>query len=377
MNTPFNQTPPKKHTPKKRSEMTLGVLQSHIPDVIKNLGGSFTPLHPFRVIDAMAEMDEGIVTTVRHYNDRPEVQLHRQLVGYTILFRQVEGEVVYAVYQRGSGTDARLTGNHSIGFGGHVEIDDLTGYIGSSDKHTVSSFNSVCVAAIRELTEEVDLLGEERPAPAWMVAQEIRREFGNVVAMHPSTNLTPEDVIRLQEALSTEPVPMGYFENSRIILMPTPGDDGAPNIVAYNKMLGEDDAIEGWEELYMAIHGRVLTSRSIDQAAGEAVVDGALPVGFVIDTGEAGYVGNTHLGVVLLCNVNTPDFENCDDFAMKESKYTAQGWKSLSELKEMRDQGQFEPWSALIIEKLDEVQSTYVENHADFAEWVRNPVYKE
>lgn len=79
---------------------------------------------------------------------------HRQLVTYVVFYKEAVGgnSRQFAVYQRRVG-DARLLGDYSVGFGGHVELTDVQCH--SDDLLDLEK--TLNTALVRELSEEVGL----------------------------------------------------------------------------------------------------------------------------------------------------------------------------------------------------------------------------
>lgn len=79
--------------------------------------------------------------------------LHRQILPYLILRKKDDsGLIRYVTYRRGSGVgEARLAGNVSIGFGGHIDALDVS----FSDSSVFDLMDTIIYASLRELGEEV------------------------------------------------------------------------------------------------------------------------------------------------------------------------------------------------------------------------------
>lgn len=134
----------------KRNEITFGYLPAVIPhDLVPDLKGSVAQYDADTMWTLMLVMDKGFVGIRRNVID--DTQLSRQLINYQLLTRQVEGVTQYAVYIRASGADARLEGSLSIGFGGHIDAEDIAA------TETCGSFDATIVSGYRELMEEVSL----------------------------------------------------------------------------------------------------------------------------------------------------------------------------------------------------------------------------
>lgn len=84
-----------------------------------------------------------------------KVVTHKQLLPYVFVTKvDSEGNRWYMVYQRAKGIgESRLLGKHSIGFGGHVDIDDVQ----TSSDGVVNIGGLIGVNAVRELMEELSI----------------------------------------------------------------------------------------------------------------------------------------------------------------------------------------------------------------------------
>ncbi|UZV40124.1 hypothetical protein [Pseudomonas phage IR-QUMS-PaBa1-GHS-2021] len=96
----------------------------------------------------------------------------------------------------------------------------------------------------------------------------------------------------------------------------------------------------------------------------EEVTQKAFPIGFVMDKGEPGYVGNVHVGIICLVPVveHNATFDMSNEVNNKEM-----GWFTVKELVAQHtgedahiksDDGElvrFEPWSGLIINRIDQI----------------------
>lgn len=71
----------------------------------------------------------------------------------------VRKDDTYLVYQRtSSGGESRLHGNHSIGFGGHIDVVDINL---SKDYQTIDVVDTIFTSAKRELKEELNIIDSE------------------------------------------------------------------------------------------------------------------------------------------------------------------------------------------------------------------------
>lgn len=81
-------------------------------------------------------------------------QNYRQLIPYIVFYKDCEdGQRRYLAYGRGdSGGEGRLIGNISVGYGGHVDIDDVV----LEDGKSVNLTKTLAVNVSRELEEEIE-----------------------------------------------------------------------------------------------------------------------------------------------------------------------------------------------------------------------------
>jgi len=145
----------------KRDEMTFGYLPEFVlPDLVPDLRGSAQVYPPCEVHALMTQMDGGLVGMRRSLIDRLETV--RQLILYVLVVKFVDNEMRVAVYQRAAGAEARLKDGYSIGFGGHVELDDVAPHLTTNEQGeqiptaVPSSYFSTLFSGMRELDEEVN-----------------------------------------------------------------------------------------------------------------------------------------------------------------------------------------------------------------------------
>lgn len=85
----------------------------------------------------------------------------RQLLPYPVICRKDDnGELLFLTYQRGKGVgESRLAGNASIGFGGHLELEDVITF--STAKSVIDIMKTIANGAERELEEELQVINNE------------------------------------------------------------------------------------------------------------------------------------------------------------------------------------------------------------------------
>lgn len=154
------------YTPNKRDEMTFGYLSQGIAELdfelVPDLSGSVKLYSDEEMFEIMTKLDAYFMGARRSTIDK--LAHVRQAILYTLVTRTVDGVRQFAVYRRGNGADARLEGNFSIGFGGHVEVEDIWCHNQSNgaQPHAVSSYRSILASGMREMPEEVLLTSETR-----------------------------------------------------------------------------------------------------------------------------------------------------------------------------------------------------------------------
>lgn len=132
----------------------------------------------------------------------------RQLLPYVVITQtDHEGTRRVFSYQRTKGVgENRLLGNHSIGFGGHIDFGDV---IAEGEDSIIDLWSTVIGSALRELTEElgldeafpdVEFLGEMLMQGAWGTLVDDNNPVGQVhlgLAFH--LELDPELTLNCQE----------------------------------------------------------------------------------------------------------------------------------------------------------------------------------
>ncbi len=335
----------KQYNRTKRDEMTFGVLPEYVPANLVGEDGIGARMYDSNEIhNLMMEMDAGFVGMRRSLIDKLEnVQ---QLILYTVAGQIDEhGVLRFAVYQRAAGSEARLKDGFSMGFGGHVECNDLVGHYIKTDcgmmqvPEVPSSFYSVMNSGMRELQEEV----------MFFTKGDVEREY------------TVEEMI--------EDLRMGFAFESKLNHVVIEGaftkehTEGAFLVTPAAIIHRHDETMEGY--LYTLADGpslpevfAMLSGRTpIKQVEALELHSNLVPYGFVSDRDmdKPGFVGNTHLGVLAMFRV-----DSTVDFKVLEEKYTTIGWKTKDELREMH--ARCEPWTQYLIEHLDDMEARLIED---------------
>lgn len=336
----MSQQQAKLYTRTKRDEMTFGILPEFVPhNLVGNLKGDARLYSSNEVHDLMMQMDEGFVGMRRSLIDKLENV--RQLILYTTPGMIDENdEVRFAVYQRAAGSEARLKDGFSMGFGGHVECNDLVGHYIKTDRGMVqvpevpSSFYSTMNSGMRELQEEV----------MFFTKGDVEREY------------TVEEMI--------EDMRVGFAFESKLNHVVVEGafteehTEGALLVTPAAIIHRDDETQEGY--LYTLADGPSLAEvfamfsgkTPIKQVEALELHSNLVPYGFVSDRDmdKPGFVGNTHLGVLAMFRV-----DSTVDFKVLEEKYTTIGWKTKDELRELH--ARCEPWTQYLIEHLDDMEA--------------------
>lgn len=150
----FNPTP-------KRSEMTFGISPEHSLHLTDNPAAGFAVMDAGVCADQLTYLDKYFGGMRRSIIDDTEAL--RQFIYYGVVVSTSEQDNYrVAVYQRGNGAEGRLEGAYSLGFGGHVELNDIVVYLDEEGNPTTtpSVYHSVYKSALREIDEEVSLLNE-------------------------------------------------------------------------------------------------------------------------------------------------------------------------------------------------------------------------
>lgn len=115
-----------------------------------------------------AEVDPYVSLRQRAYLERNP--LYRQVLPYKILAQQLDGVTKIVAYRRlRTGGESRLYGLMSIGFGGHIDFEDVETYGGPSDspqRSTIHLESTIRASSRRELGQEVHYLDfDDQPRP--------------------------------------------------------------------------------------------------------------------------------------------------------------------------------------------------------------------
>jgi len=340
----MSQQQPKLYTRTKRDEMTFGILPEFVPhNLVGNPKGDARLYSSNEVHDLMMQMDEGFVGMRRSLIDKLENV--RQLILYTTAGMIDENdEVRFAVYQRAAGAEARLKDGFSIGFGGHVESEDLVGHYAQDGQGMMqvpqvpSSFYSTMNSGMRELQEEV----------MFFAKGDVEREY------------TTEEMIEYMRLVFSFESKLNHVVEGAFTEEHT---EGAFLVTPAAIIHRDDKTMEGY--LYTLAEGPSLAEvfamfsgkTPIKQVEPLELHSNLVPYGFVSDRDmdKPGFVGNTHLGVLAMFRVDANV-----DFKVLEDKYTTIGWKTKDELREMK--ARCEPWTQYVIEHLDAMEARLIED---------------
>lgn len=335
---------PKFYTRTKRDEMTFGILPDFVPtDIVPDLKGSAKLYTANEVHGIMMDMDPGFVGMPRATIDRTEAV--RQLILYTLAGKLVDGIPHFAVYQRAAGAEAKLKDGFSVGFGGHVEVTDLIGHYEAGDTQGTmsqipevpSSFFSTLTSGVRELSEEVMFYTPD-VKPRDMTTEEqlgiLSMAFGLTagIELHGVEEFTDElkrDAMLHSDTYVLRRSEVNPMEGKIYILI-----GGVSLSAIFKELTGQDP---------------------IHEVPPADINSNVVPCGFISDRDidNAGWIGNTHLGVIAVVRV-----DDVMDFKLIEDKYTAIGWKTKEELEELLPR--CEPWTQYLIPLLDGITDVLI-----------------
>lgn len=116
-----------------------------------NLTGDDQALYRCDFVQALPYLQEGVVLGQREALEKDESK--RQFLPYVVMSKEEDGKIKVFAYRRGKGVgEARLSGNVSIGIGGHIDMVDVI-----HDDSVINVVGTIMNAMSRELGEEVIL----------------------------------------------------------------------------------------------------------------------------------------------------------------------------------------------------------------------------
>lgn len=131
-----------------KNEMILAVKTAALN--YQNLTGNDQSLYLLQIHELLPVIANDLILGHRETLEGDEN--HRQLLPYIVLTKTVDGVIKYFAYRRGKGVgEARLSGNVSIGVGGHIDLADVQ-HIDS----VLAPMETVIAAVQRELQEEIE-----------------------------------------------------------------------------------------------------------------------------------------------------------------------------------------------------------------------------
>lgn len=201
-----------------KNEMILAVKTAALDH--QNLHGNDQSLYLLQVHELLPVIANDLILGHRETLEGDEN--HRQLLPYIILTKTFDGVTKYFAYRRGKGVgEARLSGNVSIGVGGHIDLADIQ-HIGS----VIAPMETVIAAVKRELEEEIEFSSDG--------GEDLNLRFNSIGALVDNSNpvgkvhlglvlqahLESEngDVVCKEEELET----LGWFTASELL------DSGLP-----------------------------------------------------------------------------------------------------------------------------------------------------
>lgn len=116
----------------------------------QNLTGNDQSLYLLQIHELLPVIANDLI--LGHRDSLEGDESFRQLLPYVVLTKTVAGVTKYFAYRRGKGVgEARLSGNVSIGVGGHIDLADIQ-HIGS----VIAPMETVIHSVQRELQEEIE-----------------------------------------------------------------------------------------------------------------------------------------------------------------------------------------------------------------------------
>lgn len=121
------------------------ILQAH------SLTGYDMPLYQCDFADVLPHIQEGMILGQREALEKDPS--YRQVLPYVVMAKTEDGKTKVFAYRRGNGVgEARLSGNVSIGIGGHIDLADVV-----VEGSVVDTMGTILKSMSRELGEEVVL----------------------------------------------------------------------------------------------------------------------------------------------------------------------------------------------------------------------------
>lgn len=121
------------------------ILQAH------SLTGYDMPLYQCDFADVLPHIQEGMILGQREALEKDPS--YRQVLPYVVMAKTEDGKTKVFAYRRGKGVgEARLSGNVSIGIGGHIDLADVV-----VEGSVVDTMGTILKSMSRELGEEVVL----------------------------------------------------------------------------------------------------------------------------------------------------------------------------------------------------------------------------
>lgn len=108
----------------------------------------------FRSVEEHDKVKDNLMLASRHVLDKTDRFADvRQIIPYVVISKDIGGKTSYAVYSRSAPTEERLKNQCSLGFGGHIDAQDVELNEKSEPLISLSILNSI----FRELEEEFGL----------------------------------------------------------------------------------------------------------------------------------------------------------------------------------------------------------------------------
>lgn len=211
-------------------ETIIGVKNASL--VAQGLTGDDQPFYRCDFAEVLPLVADGIVLGQREALESDESV--RQFLPYTVLGKEENGEAKVFVYRRGKGVgESRLSGNVSIGIGGHIDLVDVV-----HENSVINPIGTILQSMSRELAEEIVLenAGSDLRLGSMGVLLDNSNAVGRVhVGLVILASLPPEaDAACREEELET----LGFMTPQELL------DSGLP-LENWTKILCEQFVAEG------------------------------------------------------------------------------------------------------------------------------------
>lgn len=245
-------------------------------------------------------------------------------------------------------------GVHARSLRGLIKDNEATIMHPGRAQQCLEDMDGMIMGSVRKLNDQFELL---RQGIAYTLVFKVDHKGEVLFLVYKRTKRNGEG--RLAEKLSL--APGGHIEGCDLAYYKQPIGDGKymkSDTIDWSKTMTKNLGRELREEVQFKSPPFERLGRDL----GIMIPETAKPIGFVMDSRvEIGYVGNTHFGAIFVTSAPSDA-----SFSMKEECNTSIGWvgaQALTSHLYTRDalasgengKTKFEPWSEMIIAKIDEV----------------------